>query len=85
MFVQYELRTVDSAQWHENLGRTQVKSIYCHHILTFWLLRAPQWQQLSWSNSLLILQGSSLSPTFLVFLIFFSSALVSESKSQVEN
>lgn len=83
--MQYELRIVDSAQWHENLGRTQAKSIYCHHILTLWQLRAPQQQQLSRSNPLLILQGSSLNPTFLVFLILKSTTLVSESKGQVEN
>lgn len=83
--MQYQLRDVGSAEWQENLGRTQAKNIYCHHILALWQLRAPQRQQLSRSDPLLILQGSSLCPTFLVFLIFNSTTLVSEIRGQVEN
>lgn len=39
--MQYELRIVDLGRWHENLGRTRAKIIYCYHILTLWQLRAP--------------------------------------------
>lgn len=76
IYVRYELRAVDSAQWHEKLGRIQAKNIYCHDILTHQQLRAPQRQWLSRSYPLLwlrlIQQGSSLSHTFLTFLVFLT-------------
>lgn len=76
IYVEYESRLVDSAQWHEKLGRIQAKNTYCHHILTLQQLRAPQQQWLSRSYLLLwlllIQQGSSLSPTFLMFLVFLT-------------